>query len=241
MIKTVTKIIDGWKISISDNGVTGKNKENKNKYNLISQEVECKIIGCGNTVRKDKQTGLCKIHMKHSHDLFLNVVDDCGNSFGAPAHKDIIDALLEWSQSRNFGLLPFFSDLSFNTLGNVPDVTVLAKEVLIDSSIKVPRVNEVFDLLEEVIERHFPLVNNSSYQPLMTKKGKVPAIVLAYIFAGLIICEEANRGDRWFCRMVIKDESKTTQLGAAMAIAYFATRIFPWGVEMNKSAWNLTK
>lgn len=241
MINPVRKNINNWEITIKDKGEKGRNKKNKNKYNLLKPERNCRIIKCNEKVRINKQTGLCEKHKLHSHDLYLSVIDDNGIEIGPPAHKEIIDALLEWSQSRNFGLLPFFSDLSFNTLGNVPDVTVLASKVIVDKKIHKPTINDIFDSLIKVVERHFPLENNSSYQPLVTNKGKFPAIVLAYIFAGLLICEEANRGDRWFCRMVLKDESKTTQLGAAMAIAYFATRIFPWGVEMNKSAHNLTK
>lgn len=102
-------------------------------------------------------------------------------------------------------------------------------------------IDLIFDELIKVINNFFPLNNNSSYQPLQTSKGEIPVIVLAFTFAGLLICEESNRGDRWFSKVIRKDESKTTQLGAAMPIAYFATRIFPWGVEMNSSARNLTR
>lgn len=239
MINPINRSIDNWRITINDNGITGRNHVNRNKLNYLTNDRTCKIVGCRNQIRINRTSGLCNNHEFHEHDLYLEIQDPLGSLVNAPAHKDIIDALLEWSSSRNFGLLPFFSSLSFNTLGNVPDVSTLAGKV-IHPGITLLTLDVIYDSLIEVINNFFPINNNSSYQPLKTPRGEIPAIVLAFTFAGLLICEEANRGDRWFCRMVIKDESKTTQLGAAMPIAYFATRIFPWGVEMNNSARNLT-
>lgn len=240
MINPVSKNIANWRITINDNGSTGRNHINRNKLNHLKNDRTCKIVGCTNTFRINRTSGLCNAHESHEHDLYLELHDPAGTLINAPAHKDIIDALIEWSSTRNFGLLPFFSSLSFNTLGNVPDVSTLAGKVTHSGIIVIPTVNSVYNSLIDVINNFFPVNNNSSYQTLTTPKGEIPAIVLAYTFAGLLICEEANRGDRWFCRMVRKEEPKTTQLGAAMPIAYFATRIFPWGVEMNKSARNLT-
>ncbi|WP_058102848.1 hypothetical protein [Maribacter dokdonensis] len=219
---------------------TGRNHINRNKLNHLANDRVCKIVGCNNDFRINRTSGFCDNHEFHEHDLYLELHDPAGTLVNAPAHKDIIDALIEWSSTRNFGLLPFFSSLSFNSLGNVPDVSTLAGKV-VHPGITVPTIGSIYDSLIEVINNYFPVNNNSSYQPLKTPRGEIPAIVLAYTFAGLLICEEANRGDRWFCRMVRKEEAKTTQLGAAMPIAYFATRIFPWGVEMNKSARNLTR
>uniref|UniRef100_UPI0040474F55 hypothetical protein n=1 Tax=Flavobacterium sp. TaxID=239 RepID=UPI0040474F55 len=241
MINPINRTIDNWRITINDNGITGRNhiNINKNKLNHLKNDRTCKIVGCTNLIRINRTSGLCDNHQLHEHDLCLELHNPAGNLVNAPAHKDIVDALIEWSSSRNFGLLPFFSNLSFNTLGNVPDVSTLAGKVT-HIGITLPTLDIAYDSLIQVINNFFPINNNSSLQPLVTSKGEIPAIVLAYTFAGLLICEEANRGDRWFCRMVIKEESKTTQLGAAMPIAYFAARIFPWGVEMNKSARNLT-
>lgn len=240
MINPTIKNIVNWRITINDNGTAGRNHTNTNKLNYLANDRECKIIGCNNRFRINRTSGLCDNHNLHEHDLYLELHNPTGNLINAPAHKDIIDALIEWSSTRNFGLLPFFSSLSFNTLGNVPDVSSLAGKV-IHPGITLPTINDIFDSLIEVINYFFPVNNNSSHQTLKTPKGEIPAIVLAYTFAGLLICEEANRGDRWFCRIIRKEESKTTQLGAAMPIAYFAIRIFPWGVEMNNSARNLTR
>ncbi|MBC7847835.1 MAG: hypothetical protein H7Y10_15245 [Flavobacterium sp.] len=239
MIDSIEKNIADWRITINDNGITGRNKTNTNKLNFLSNDRVCKVVGCTGQIRINKTSGLCTIHEFHEHDLYLELHDPEGNLVSAPAHKDIIDALIEWSSSRNFGLLPFFSSLSFNTLGNVPDVSTIAGKT-IHTGVILPSLDSIYDSLIQVTNNYFPINNNSSYQPLKTPRGDIPAIVLAFTFAGLLICEEANRGDRWFCRIIRKDESKTTQLGAAMPIAYFATRIFPWGVEMNKSSRNLT-
>ncbi|WP_142786090.1 hypothetical protein [Changchengzhania lutea] len=239
MIITVNRPISGWEIRILDNGTAGRNKPNPNKLNFLANDRTCKIDGCSNPIRINRTSGLCDTHVEHEHDLLLELRNN-GILIGAPSHKDIIDALINWSSSRNFGLLPFFSSLSFNTLGNVPDVSTLAGKT-VHTGITPTTIDLIFDELIKVINNFFPLNNNSSYQPLQTSKGEIPAIVLAFTFAGLLICEESNRGDRWFSRIIRKDESKTTQLGAAMPIAYFATRIFPWGVEMNSSARNLTR
>jgi len=240
MINSINRSIANWVVTINDNGVNGRNHENKNKLNFLRDSRNCKIINCPNQIRINRTSGLCNNHTLHEHDLYLELHDPTGLMVNAPAHKDIIDALIKWSSTRNFGLLPFFSSLSFNTLGNVPDVSTLAGKVS-HLGITLPTLSDIYDSLIEVINNFFPENNSSSHQPLMTSRGEIPAIVLAYTFAGLLICEEANRGDRWFSRVVRKDESMTTQLGAAMPIAYFATRIFPWGVEMNNSARNLTK
>ena len=239
MINPISRSIDNWRITINDNGIIGRNHINRNKLNHLKDDRTCKIVSCINHIRINRTSGLCDTHEAHEHDLYLELHDPSGTLINAPAHKDIIDALIDWSSTRNFGLLPFFSSLSFNTLGNVPDVSTLAGKV-VHIGVTLPTLDVIYDSLIEVINNFFPINNNSSYQTLETPRGEIPAIVLAFTFAGLLICEEANRGDRWFCRMVRKEESKTTQLGAAMPIAYFATRIFPWGVEMNKSARNLT-
>jgi hypothetical protein len=240
MINPISRSIDNWRITINDNGISGRNHINRNKLNHLKDDRTCKIVSCINQIRINRTSGLCDTHEAHEHDLYLELHDPSGTLINAPAHKDIIDALIDWSSTRNFGLLPFFSSLSFNTLGNVPDVSTLAGKV-VHTGVTLPTLDVIYDSLIEVINNFFPINNNSSYQTLETPRGEIPAIVLAFTFAGLIICEEANRGNRWFCRMVRKEESKTTQLGAAMPIAYFATRIFPWGVEMNSSARNLTR
>jgi len=240
MFNPLTKSIDNWTINFRDNGIIGRNQSNPNKYNYQVNDRTCKVIGCINTFYITRTSGLCDTHLEHQHDLLLELTNPNGHSINVPSHKEIIDALILWSSTRNFGLLPFFSSLSFNTLGNVPDVTTLAGDV-VHTGITIPAINNIYDTLIDVTDNYFPRHNNSSFQPLNTSNGEIPAIVLAHTFVGLLICEETNRGDRWFSRIVRKDESKTTQLGAAMPIAYFATRIFPWGVEMNNSARNLTR
>lgn len=240
MINPLIRTIDNWTINIIDNGTAGRNQTNPNKLNYLTNDRTCKIIGCSGVINIRRTSGLCDNHTMHQHDLLLNLANPAGSSVNVPMHKEIIDALILWSSTRNFGLLPFFSSLSFNTLGNVPDVTTLAGGVS-HPGIIIPTIDYIYDSLIIVADNFFPRTNNSSYQPLETTNGKIPAIVLAHTFIGLLICEEANRGDRWFSRVVRGDESTSKALGAAMPIAYFATKIFPWGVEMSKyAARNLT-
>lgn len=239
MINSESRYIGGWEIKIADRGVTGLNKPNPNKYNLTGTSNTCEVNGCLGTYRRNRQSGLCDVHQSHNHDLYLELTNPTGLNVSAPAHKDIIDALIDWSTTRNYNLTPFFSSLSFNTLGNIPDVTTLSGDILYPG-MTFPTLSDSFDMLVSVTNVFFNIHNNSSYQPLHTPKGDIPAIVLVYTLIGLLICEEANRGDRWFWRIILNDEKKTTQLGAAMPIAYFAAKSFPWGVEMNKSSRNLT-
>lgn len=238
MITTLNHTIANWKITISDNG--SRNKVNPNKIDFNGKTKSCFFNGCGNVKRLNRTSGLCDIHSNHQHDLLLSLTDSAGNALKVPAHQDIIECLIQWAQPRNYNLSLFFERISFSILGNIPDVTSLANEVSYPG-VTIPSLNDVFQTSIKVAEEFFPIDNNSSYQPLKTKPGDIPMIVLTHIFIGLIVCEEANRGDRWHCRIVRGDESKTTQLGGAMPIAYYAARSFNWGIEMGSSARLLTR
>ncbi len=183
---------------------------------------------------------MCDSHQFHNHDLLLSLEDPGGVSQNVPAHHDIIDSMIEWAKTRNYNLSAFFEKISFSILGNIPDVTSLANEVSY-VNFNVPNLVDVFKISIEVAEEFFPIANNSSFQPLTTRSGNIPIIVLAHIFIGLIVCEEANRGDRWHCRIIRGDENKTSQLGGVMPITYYSTRSFNWGIEMGQSARLLTR
>lgn len=158
-----------------------------------------------------------------------------GTLINAPLHTEIVDKLIEWTKPRNYDLLPLFKDISFNILGNIPDVSTLAGETM-HVGFTPPTLQNLLDEVIIIVDKHMPDYNNSSYQPLLTRQGNIPARILALTFAGLILCEEANRGDRWFNRIIRKNESKTELLGGAMPIGYFAARMFPWGIEIGKAA-----
>lgn len=243
MIASYEINIDNFIIRLSDNFTDGRFQENPNKYNLDRNINICKINGCNNTFNRNRQSGLCDDHQLHEHDLFLEVLNTVDRSpYSFPTHKEIIDALMDWSSTRNFSLNTFFSKISFNVLGNIPDVTSLSGDIEYTEDIIIPTIEDIFTSLLPIIYETFPLNNTSSYQKLKTNRGNISAISLAHIMVGLLICEEANRGDRWFFRNIIKDESKTSYLGAAMPLAYFATKTFSWGVEMNKKvSRNLTR
>jgi len=237
MIDTINYEVAGWSLNVSDGGLRNKKNPNLLDFNRISRE--CLINGCDSIINVRRGSGLCDDHLYHQHDLLLTLVDPDGAKQSIPSHHDIINCMIDWSSTRNFYLSPFFEKLSFAILGNVPDVTSLSGEVNYNC-IHVPSLKDVFESSIEVVEQIFPVDNNSSFQPLSTPKGDIPVIVLAHVFMSLVICEEANRGDRWHCRIIRKVESKTTQLGGAMPIGYFAARTFNWGVEMKNVARNFT-
>lgn len=238
MIPTINHTIAGWEIIISDNGAL--NKENPNKIDYQANSRVCLFNGCNEAIRITRTSGLCMAHQNHQHDLLLSLLNPHGEAQRVPAHQDIIECLIKWAQPRNYNLSRFFEKISFSILGNIPDVTSLANEINY-AGIIVPTLDLVFSNSINVAEEFFPRNNNSSYQPLSTRTGDIPIVVLAHIFIGLIVCEEANRGDRWHCRMVRGDETKTKQLGGAMPIAYYAARSFNWGIEMGNSSRLLTR
>lgn len=219
-----------WEISLS---LTGKRPhKNSCKYNWDRHSDRCLIKGCKAVISKNRLSGLCDAHANHVADLILEVAQH-GKAHlkKLPSHTEIIECLREWSIPRNYSLASFFEDIANNVLGNVPDVTTLANESPLNAhAISIKQLTQTS--IMGVIDKHFPIARSTSYQLLHTKAGDFPVRTLATLIAGLILCEEANRGDRWFYRNICKKEEKTTQLGGAMPIVYFAARQFSWGVEM---------
>ena len=208
---------------------------NKNKLNFQQINTSCGFTGCTTTFMRTRTSGLCDIHEIHQHSLFLELQNPQHNIINAPTHTDIVDKLIDWAGTRNFDLLPLFKDISFNILGNIPDVSTLSGDTS-HAGFTSPTLQTLVDEIILLINKHLPDFNNSSYQPLITNKGLIPARILALTFAGLVLVEEANRGDRWFNRIIRKDETKTSLLGGAMPIGYFASKMFPWGIELGKAA-----
>ncbi|WP_316783913.1 hypothetical protein [Pedobacter frigiditerrae] len=223
-----------WLISIKDLEINGRNKKNPLKLNLDINSNQCKYLGCPNIFLRTRTSGLCNDHHNHQHDIFLDVYNFNAH-ISSPTHAQIINNLIDWSKSRNFDLINFFKDCSFTILGNVPDISTISKEINHTGFVS-KNLSAYLDICIECVNRHFPSDNNSSYQKIKIKNIEYPARVLAIIFVGLLLCEESNRGDRWFWREIIKDESRTTLLGGAMPIAYFASMNFPWGMEIGKAA-----
>lgn len=233
---TINDIKSNWEIKITDRTAAGTSfHKNPNKINYLRNSRHCNFTTCPNTIRINRTSGLCDIHEIHQHSLYLELYDYNGTLINAPLHTEIVDKLIEWAKPRNYDLLPLFKDISFNILGNIPDVSTLAGDT-IHIGFTAPTLQDILDEVIIIVDKHMPDYNNSSYQPLATRKGNIPARILALTFAGLIFCEEANRGDRWFNRIIRNDESRTELLGGAMPIGYFAARMFPWGIEIGNAA-----
>lgn len=239
MINPVTKSPAHWNITIDGSG--NRFKPNKSRYNLDQQSQTCSVLNCGvQYASRLRTSGLCDNHQNHTVDLLLTLTDPSGAQVTVPTHLDIIDLLIRWTETRNYDLKPFFQQVSFSILGGIADATSLTGDITHRAGITVDSVDVVFDRLIEIANFYFPENHTSSYQTLESNNGtEFPAIVLVYTILGLLICEEANRGDRWFWRVVMGDERKTTMLGAAMPIAYYASRSFPWGVEIGKASSRL--
>lgn len=232
---TYTEAKTGWQIVIEDQLLNGRNKDNNLKLNKDSTQNVCQFLNCNQQINRRRTSGLCNVHSIHQHDLYLSLYNDRGVLVTNPRHDEIINHLISWAKSRNFDLLPFFRDCSFTILGNIPDVSTLSGDIS-HANFTPKSLDKYFDVCVDCVDRHFPLDNNSSYQIISIKENNFHARILALIFVGLLLCEESNRGDRWFWREIAKDESKTSFLGAAMPLAYFAAMSFPWGMEIGKAA-----
>lgn len=237
MLETVTyrDEINKWQIIIMDNLDSTKLKENPSKLNWRQDNNSCRYIRCQNSIRRTRMSGLCDKHSLHQHDLLLQVKNENENFESIPTHIEIINNLIDWSKTRNFNLHSFFTDCSFSLLGNIPDTSTLSLEIT-HEVIEIESMSFYFEICKHIVERHFPENNTSSHQLIKIKGTNYPARILAMIMVGLIFCEEANRGDRWFWRVIVKNEGKTQFLGGAMPIAYYAAISFPWGMEIGRAA-----
>ncbi len=226
-----------WQIIIRDLVVPGTRFHlNNNKLNYTKTSNACQFSACTTAIRRNRTSGLCDTHQIHQHSLFLELQNPQRNIVNAPLHLEIVDKLIEWAGTRNFNLTPLFKDISFNILGNIPDVSTLSGDT-VHNGFTPPTLQSLVNDVILIVNNHLPDFNNSSYQPLSTKQGLIPARILALTFAGLVLCEEANRGDRWFSRIIRKEELQTEMLVGAMLIGYFAARMFPWGIEIGKAAF----
>ena len=229
-------ILPQWELSFTGGG--SRKHKNNSTFNPNKNSRKCHISGCATLIPMMRSSsGLCMNHRLHTDDLVLDVLFN-GNSKLFPGHIEIIELLIEWAHTRNYDLNPFFEELAFNILGNIPDSTTLNGDTALFNASNMSLQSLTQNYMLNVVDRFFPTSNSSSYQVLVSGQTEFPARILATIFAGLVLCDEATRGNRWFCRNVLKDESRTSELGGALPLAYFAARSFHWGVEM-KSVMHL--
>ena len=230
-IKRIVYPIQGCEIEISD---VGQNpKPNPNKYDFNQTSRVCLYKNCNKKISKSRKSGLCNEHQTHQHDLLLTLKPKDQNSI-RPVHTEVIDDLVEWERIENFDLCHFIEDIKHRIIGNIPDVTSLASEVTY-KSVKVPSLMNVFDSAVKVVQKHFSNQKELSSKIVSTKNGDIPIIVLATVFVGLIVCEEANRGDRWHCTFVRKDCRQIKNSGGMMPLMYYSSKKFTHDIEMGKS------
>ena len=206
---------------------------NPNKYNWNQNSRQCHIAGCDNTFNRTRKSGLCNTHVLHTADLLLEV-RKTGTDFGnPPAHFDILDKLLEWATTRHIHLETYVNRIAIKILGNIPDITIL------DGQHKnhLPTPLSIQDLVNTCvmpeIEALFSQSEQSWSSQTYTIRGTAyPVRILFIIFAGLMLCEESNRGDRWLYKHVLNMEDKVSQLGGAMPLTYLASRRYDWPITI---------
>lgn len=225
-----------WTIKVVEN-LSAKRTLHEN-WNILNENRTSKIClfkGCSTILHSSNKRGLCQIHKIHQHTLVTELISNNVNFL--PVHLDIVDYLIEWSSrsKRAINLQYIFIDIANNILGNIPDVTTLAGETT-HNGISIPTLKSLINNISLLVDKHLPDSDSASYELVSTDKGQIPAKTLLLTFSCLMLCEEANRGDRWFNKVVRKNESLTQMLGGAMPIGYYAAKSFPWGIIMSKSS-----
>src|SRR5690554_4279154 len=82
---TITDLKSNWKIEITDRTAPETRfHKNPNKINYLQNSKQCNFVGCTNTFRVNRTSGLCNIHEMHKHSLFLELYDYNGTLINAP-------------------------------------------------------------------------------------------------------------------------------------------------------------
>lgn len=218
-----------WFHSIELQIPAGKSHPNPNKHNHDQQDSSCKVVGCTNIINKRKMSGLCKAHESSVSDLYLKLYNGT-TLHTAPRHLDIIDHLIQWSRDNEaFGRLNHFvHQLSFEICGNIPDVNILSNQIR-GYSESTDAIQKCIDKCLIEVEKYLPKENLNSYSIIETKSYRIPVRSLATTFSLLVLCEEANRGDRWFSLKYLGGANKATSNGGLMPLMYYAIRTFGIG------------
>jgi len=233
MIETYNaNIRDGWEIRVEDHAEQGKLKENKNRYNHEGNYDTCRVRGCNVRLAWNSVIGRCKEHREHQNDLVLFLKRDNEEINYRPVHLSAIDALLHWADDNSISLSPLFSALSRSIIGQVQDVSILANVIEIDN-VEPQSMDALFSTRFEEVNQIAADMDLDLDSELELDGHQVSLEVVIKVVTGLIVCEEANRGDRWFARELLGDAQLSTAQGGIMPITHFAVKSFDWGMELS--------
>lgn len=237
LIQPYSKTLGNWILELEDLGTAGRNHLNPNRYNNDKSDYKCRVNGCSEDSHWLSLKGLCKDHKSHQHDLVLSLKQNSTTTDYKPTHVQIINSIFNWSSITGISVLELFESFSQSIIGEVQDVSIISGNVVIDSV--TPQdlhelLNQRFDEIDEfLMERD---IDESVEAECFGES--IPITILFYTICALIVCEETNRGDRWFARYVLEDESLVRLLGGMMPLTYVASICFNWGFSVNNSLFN---
>lgn len=215
---------NGFIVEFSNRGE--KPKKDYCRYrNPSGNRMTCAVQGCTNTTRA--RSGVCNNHkkehewMQHKRDWLARIIPPGGlreeHLTNAPGFGDLSESLIRWAgtdQSRIKRLDSFFMESMDKIPGDIPDSTSLQNALEgIETNVMTPQ--QIISMTLEIVNRFFP---QNDFQGVDVENinivtgiiSRIPIRLVASLLLLGYVCEEANRGDRWY----------KTRNGAPETIAY---------------------
>jgi hypothetical protein len=229
----------GFVVEFSNRGAKLK-KDYCRFRNPDGETVKCAIDGCTKMTRA--RSGVCTTHntehqwMLHKRDWLARIIPPGGTRdeylTNAPGFGDLSESLIRWAgedRKKIDRLDEFFFEAIDAIPGEIPDSTSLQKGFEgIEPNILSPQ--DIITMTLKTVNRYFPKnefmaeeTENIEIVAGITKK--IPLrLVASLLFLGYV-CEEANRGDRWYKTKNGTPES-IMYAGCFMSAGYYLYRRF---------------
>jgi len=216
----------------------GLPKDDHCRYrNPEKRYIRCAVSGCLNKTKS--RQGVCTEHMgdykwqKHKRDWLARIIPP-GSSreqflTNAPSFYDLTDILIKWAKSdvkKQERLDGFFFDIIDKIPGEIPDSTSL-QDALEKKETGIIKPEEIILQIQETVDKHFPpmqfkgvFVENFK---IKINHKRIPLRIIAALLQLAYICEEANRGDRWYKTRIGKPED-SRRAGCFMSAGHYLYR-----------------
>ena len=237
--------IDGWRIIIDDSGTIFK--KNVARYGEYEKPNTCVFKDC--VTKRKVISGRCHKHQNHRYDAILKLTTPSNIILKPPSHGTIVKKLTDTCTDNEINIDKFYKFILPKVLGKIPDMTSHSRETILPKlkSGRSPIVKNhkvTFPRIISCAEKYFSNKNYKEFEITFGRKKTdritetITTRVLACIFSGLILCEETNRGDRWFCNKVLENANLTTQLGGIMPLRGYAATQYSWKVPLPRTVLN---
>ena len=216
----------------------GLPKDDHCRYrNPEKRYIRCAVSGCLNKTKS--RQGVCTEHMgdykwqKHKRDWLARIIPPGGTReqylTNAPGFGDLTEILIGWvnlDKKKQERLDGFFFDVMDIVPGGIPDSTSL-QESFEKNGVDIMEPEEIVSMVQETVDKHFPpsefmdvLVENYN---IKIEQESIPLRMMAALLQLGYICEEANRGDRWYKTRIGKPQD-IRNAGCFMSAGYYLYR-----------------